>query len=344
MCEIKPLDSIAAAQLSSRGMADFATVESSQFPRLNWKSSLFPGYLAARRRTNSRTRHPKRVMLMPRTIRYDASRGALLNPETEPTVFRRGLICTEEQLCVEISRLVYERFESNREARARVEKALELVGFTKTKFLSREGTDALITSNPDRNLTVASFRGTEQVMSDYITNLDGFLTDWPSGGRVHSGFARALNRVWPEAKQALAATPGRILFAGHSLGAALATLAASLRPAARLITFGSPRVGDAQFAALFTDKSVDRYINCCDVICTIPHEVLQFSHVGTNRYIDRFGLIAQQATRQAIADDQSIARTEYLFQIDWKIDTIPIRDLADHSLSNYVSALLELPA
>ena len=45
----------------------------------------------------------------------------------------------------------------------------------------------------------------------------------------------------------------RLILAGHSLGAALATLAATVFPPALLVTLGSPRVGDAEFVAALAE-------------------------------------------------------------------------------------------
>lgn len=56
-----------------------------------------------------------------------------------------------------------------------------------------------------------------------------------------------------------------VWFTGHSLGAALATLAADLfEPARGVCTLGSPRVGDVAFATLFDARFRQRsarYVN-----------------------------------------------------------------------------------
>jgi len=79
---------------------------------------------------------------------------------------------------------------------------------------------------------------------------DGF------GGRVHRGFAAALDGIWPALTEKLRPHLDRqrpLVIAGHSKGAALATLAAwrlhqEGHPVAAVYTFGSPRVGNAAFA------------------------------------------------------------------------------------------------
>jgi predicted lipase len=66
---------------------------------------------------------------------------------------------------------------------------------------------------------------------------------------------------------------------GHSLGAALATLAADRLPDVQgLYTFGSPRVGDKGFQAHFRVKAY-RLVNGKDIVPTVPGEG-PFRHVG----------------------------------------------------------------
>jgi hypothetical protein len=60
------------------------------------------------------------------------------------------------------------------------------------------------------------------------------------------------------------------LITGHSLGAALATLAAIVVKPAKLITFGSPRVGNEALCGLLDGVEVRRFVNCCDLITRIP--------------------------------------------------------------------------
>src|SRR5207247_6350802 len=69
-----------------------------------------------------------------------------------------------------------------------------------------------------------SFRGTSQVRN-WLSNLDVFMTPGP-WGKVHRGFLRALDELYPRIVQTLAALarPTRVWVTRHSLGGALATL------------------------------------------------------------------------------------------------------------------------
>jgi pimeloyl-ACP methyl ester carboxylesterase len=162
---------------------------------------------------------------------------------------------------------------------------------------------------------------------------------WLPTGIVHSGFARALDWISKDLDSWLADKLEKVLFTGHSLGAALATLAASKRPPMRLVTFGSPYVGDAEFAETLRDLSVTRYVNCCDLVTRIP-PLLGFRPVGERCYVDHEGTIQPSFSENAIHEDQSAGRESYLLQYTWRIGNVAVRDLADHAPLNYVAPLL----
>lgn len=64
------------------------------------------------------------------------------------------------------------------------------------------------------------------------------------GGKFHRGFATALKPLWKELEADVREVAPSAVFTGHSLGGAMATLAATLVRPDSPITFGSPRVGD----------------------------------------------------------------------------------------------------
>ena len=110
--------------------------------------------------------------------------------------------------------------------------------------------------------------------------------------RVHGGFLAQYNSIKFSIMSMLfrrilkGEPPQRVVFVGHSLGGALATLAAAgtkaLFPqlAVQCNTFGSPRVGNAAFAAYF-DAVVDTSVRCVngsDKVAKNP--TLGYAHVG----------------------------------------------------------------
>ena len=121
----------------------------------------------------------------------------------------------------------------------------------------------------DGGLTTLSFRGTNpEDVANVLLDLDWSLAPLPyagcSGCAVHAGFyagwaalaGGVLAALSDVAGGAAAAAAAPVVITGHSLGGALATLAAyELTLAGYVVagvtTFGSPRVGNARFAASF---------------------------------------------------------------------------------------------
>jgi hypothetical protein len=143
------------------------------------------------------------------------------------------------------------------------------------------------------------FRGTLGP-KDLLTDAEFVLVDWlPGGGRVHVGFWEALQKVWERIEERLTGFPHPVFYTGHSLGAALATLAAArallekrLPKPGAIYTFGSPRVGDATFTALLQDVYHCRVVNDNDIVATVPPPLpLLFQHDGELHHIRHDGRI-----------------------------------------------------
>ena len=124
------------------------------------------------------------------------------------------------------------------------------------------------------------FRGTDpRSYEDLRTDFDARQTRLGDGALVHAGFYRAWRAVRGDVRRAIdAAAGGReatVCYTGHSLGGALATLAAS-ESGGRLVTFGCPRVGDAVFASSFCETCGDavRVVTAGDVVPRLPRGTL----------------------------------------------------------------------
>lgn len=279
---------------------------------------------------------------MKRALAYSAKKDDLFHPELGRTILVAGMQPAIEALCVEFSRLSYKHFESDPNAKQEIQAALALVGYTITEFFSVTLAHAFCASNPVDQTTIVAFRGTQPKEPDIDTDIDFIPTDWTPGGRVHSGFAEALLEIWKSGMSAWisARREETLVFTGHSLGAALATLASTKITPKRLVTIGSPRVGDSAFCALFnkpeTPIAITRYVDCCDVVTRVPPEGPDYQHVGNPQYIDRFGVNRGNATDGEIFRDRLAARVNYAVEYGWKPGNNWVRGLADHTPLNYV--------
>jgi triacylglycerol lipase len=192
-------------------------------------------------------------------------------------------------------------YETDRDA---VRRWLGEIGFELAQSFDTQGTQGFLAVSATSAVLV--FRGTEKKLEDWVSDAKFELVDYGEfnvPGRVHHGFKEALGFVTAQVDAALGKLRGRrglLHVTGHSLGAALATLAA-LRCAHRqetadllhsLHTFGSPRVGDAPFAAAFSSRLGERtfrIVNNEDLVTRVPTRAQGYEHVGKLIYIDEAG-------------------------------------------------------
>ncbi|MDH3231215.1 MAG: lipase family protein [Alphaproteobacteria bacterium] len=263
-------------------------------------------------------------------IPYDPSFRALVNPAAAGKFFELHQPQSREAWCAEFARLAY------CEDQAVVDSSLKRIGFSLIDAFDHHGTAGLVAEGPA--FSVLCFRGSDDVRA-WITNLDALPKPWRGGGTAHRGFAAALDAVWLEVEAAIRQVATPLVMTGHSLGGALATLAASLHPVANLVTFGSPRVGDAAFSAAMEHRPGEarRYVNGRDIVCRLPSARLGYRHVGTPWLIDADGRVLQRAPE----DEGLAALLSSALETDRLVNPQGLlrRELTDHSPINYVSAL-----
>lgn len=267
-------------------------------------------------------------------IAYDASLDALTNPAAAGNFFELHQPQSEEAWCAEFSRLAYAGFATVLPA------VLSTHGFRLIDApFDRAGTQAFLAQGPD--FAVLAFRGSDD-LDAWMTNINALPVPWRGGGKVHKGFAAALDSVWPEIEAVLPRVRGPLLVTGHSLGGALAVLAASLLPEARLFTYGAPRVGDGAFRGAMETRPglARRYIDDRDVVCRVPPVALGYRHVGLPYVIDRDGNVTQRRPEDPGVTGlvtRALSRGRAgLTELTNK--RLP-RELSDHAPINYVSAL-----
>lgn len=292
----------------------------------------------------------------PRAIRYARDAGSLFFPGRADDFFERGAAVSEAALCAEMARLAYVKHEESLESE-RLRRILDKVGFTVHRLLDADGTQGFIAdgTSDGQPVRIIAFRGTEpDAPRDTIADLDAFPRRWEATATVHRGFARALSHVQDQVSDAIATAAGRVVLTGHSLGAALATLVASLHPPTRLYTFGSPRVGDAAFTAMIAADRQTRYVDCVDVVTTVPsHQALfGYVHLEPASFIDVDGIVHPDLSDDEIRRRQKDAGCPTMTALELaaalrKLRSegtleIPLRHLTDHAPINYVAPLTPL--
>src|ERR1700730_7284426 len=288
---------------------------------------------------------------MSAVIPYSAKKEDLYFPGRSSNFFLNGLPKSEGTFCAEMSRLAYCRQESDFSFdRQRIETFLARAGKWSCQFIESKGGPngrgfhCFVASCVDpagENLTVVAIRGTDKDdPSDVADDLDIEPVPWEAKGKVHRGFANALGQIRSDLDKALRSVQGKLVYTGHSLGAAVATLLASVRRPTQLYTFGSPRVGNADFVGTLSGVKSSRYVDCCDLVARMPPEAAGYLHFGEPFYIDRDQQIAFDPSTISMLEDRVCAEVRYFAEYAWRFGNIGVRDLADHAPINYVSAML----
>jgi hypothetical protein len=127
--------------------------------------------------------------------------------------------------------------------------------------------------------SIIAFTGTDPLVGrNWLTD----LSTWSSSDDLHAGFDAALRAVWPEvaARARGAQAAGKpLIVTGHSLGAALASLAAKrirdegLADIASVYTFGMPRTGGERFAREYgtaLEQRSFRLVHGDDIVPAVP--------------------------------------------------------------------------
>ncbi len=208
---------------------------------------------------------------------------------------------------------------------------------------STHDTQGLIAYNDQ--FAIVAMRGTEPNRGkDFLTDLNVLHAEAGDGGQVHVGFKSALADVWESMEPLLRSLhqEGRtIWFTGHSLGAALAVLAADhFGDAAGVYTFGSPRVGDARFKVHYRQPTY-RIVNNTDLVTELPPPLL-YRHVGELKYFASDHRLFEGIEGYALLRDRAKGRMNAAMSqlgqwADLRFEAIPPKDLQDHAPIHYVT-------
>lgn len=224
----------------------------------------------------------------------------------------------------------------NDEGEAR--RASEKIGFPDVTFYDRDGSQAYRFRN-DTDCVIAC-RGTEpnewnDIQAD--ANASSVLAE--TAGKVHRGFKREVDDLWPMLETALMSNEQPLWFCGHSLGGAMATICAGRcflshieSVPEQLYSYGSPRVGDKRYIN-YVSLQHYRYVNNNDIVTRVPPAWMGYRHSGREVYLDHAGQIRRIGVLGKRRDRWSgFWRSLRRFKID---------HFADHSIHQYIGVLLE---
>lgn len=186
------------------------------------------------------------------------------------------------------------------------------------EFFDLDDTQFYIVCLPHK--VIIAFRGTSTV-SDALDDIKFKLVPYGNDMKVHRGFLLQFKDSWKAIETFLDSHAYTdVCFVGHSLGGALACLAAletarqfALQPS--VVTFGSPKIGNAKFALYFNSlvPNHTRYVNGNDAVTYSPW--FFFHHCGNEVCI---------GTKQ----------------VDWRSRVLG--RVSDHHLANYKKNLSPL--
>jgi hypothetical protein len=198
-----------------------------------------------------------------------------------------------------MAHLAYFNFENGKEAEEKFRSLLNSGGFTLLQTFNSADTDTQAFLAKNDEYAVLAFRGTEVSKKMDITTDAKAIKAKVTEGNIHSGFVGAYTSIMEQIKNEIKKMPGfPIYITGHSLGAALATVAtrylendqieeakAPLRDQiAACYTFGSPRVGDELFREKLKSP-IYRIVNTRDIVTVVPLLAMGYQHVGDVRFL-----------------------------------------------------------
>lgn len=161
------------------------------------------------------------------------------------------------------------------------------------------GLSGYVGIDPTHSLVVLTFQGSVNIRSYFDDITFAFTTcNLVVGCLVHSGFWEAWTNtraaVLAGVAEATSAHPGyKVVVTGHSLGAAVATLAAAdLRvngTSADLYNYGSPRVGNDIFANFVTNQTGInvRVTHTDDPVANLPPNWIDYRHISPEYWIEQ---------------------------------------------------------
>lgn len=223
---------------------------------------------------------------------YFEDNDLLLNPPIKRAAYSDRMAW----VLAAMSHLVYDPFEEkDGKAKELLIAKLSGGGFEWVDEFVDPDTDTQAFLVKTHEYAVLAFRGTEvtkreDVKTDIRATMHSIIE-----GKVHTGFIRAYKSLEKKIEASLEKVKDLPLYiTGHSLGAALATIATQYLERNHIIrdriaacyTYGSPRVGNHEFDRAFR-SAIYRIVNTTDIVTIIPLLAMGYMHIGDVRFLER---------------------------------------------------------
>jgi len=239
---------------------------------------------------------------------------------------------------------------------------LDLLNAELIETFDSNGTQAILIST--NKFIALAFRGTESTsIKDIKSDVKATKVTCDSGGMVHSGFKQAYEEIAIDVQARLNQEDLKdkpLFITGHSLGGALATIASKkishIGGISACYTFGSPRVGDADWVSDIKTP-VYRLVNSADCVTMMPPSdeiisfigwLLKWSRIGEsirNFLLTKFGGYLHGGNMRYLTNckDGDYSSVDLLYSVSFfyrakafLIKKLPWgKPLADHSISTY---------
>ncbi len=236
-----------------------------------------------------------------------------------------------------------------------IEQVEDAWGFDYCQFIKRDNIECFV-AGKESGSAIVSFRGS-QGKRDWLTNLNMISTSQPYG-RVHRGFRSAFMAVKAPIEKVLNSNKvTSVIMTGHSLGGAIATIAAAEWlewfnnqniKLNGIYTFGQPAVGKGRFPEFIEEHfsdSIYRFVNDDDIVTRLPPT---YWHVGNLYHFDSSGHLNQLSETSYIDRSQeSMLSERELDQLKLKLlqdklnGSSPheegfLPSFSDHSIAHYI--------
>ena len=206
----------------------------------------------------------------------------LFSHQQQKTVFLKSILklVGENSKSSLIKLIASVGYDHNRE-KVKLKNELGTLKITLLETFDCDGTQAILVAN-DTFIALA-FRGTEADAKDLVASLKDIksdmkakITQCETEGKIHTGFKEAFDKVATDIQNTLDADDLKtkpLFITGHSLGGALATIAAKKLShkggIAACYTFGSPRVGNDKWVSGIKNP-IYRLVNAADCVTMLP--------------------------------------------------------------------------